>query len=117
MSQPTPFLGTTTDRSKAFPGVKELTVKVAQDPHGMYCEKPWQRESTYSKDNIPRYARCQNPRCQQGGLDLQQIVLLHGNGEHRFYCNGHEGTPKGRRKGYPCGNSFTVAISIEKVAE
>ena len=113
MSNSTPFLGETSDRNKAFPGIKALSVKVTQDPNRMYCEKPWQRESAYSKGNIPRYEGCKNSRCQQGGLDLQQIVGF-GNGEYTFNCNGHEGTPKGRSKGYPCGNSFKITVSIEK---
>jgi hypothetical protein len=113
MPKTTPFLGETSDRNKAFPGIKELRVKVTQDLYGTYCKESWQRESAYSKASIPRYERCKNPRCQQGGLDLQQIVGF-GEGEHTFHCNGHEGTPKGRRKGNPCGNSFKVTVSIEK---
>jgi hypothetical protein len=114
MPKATPFLGTTTDRNAAFPDIRSLSVRVVQDPYGMYCREPWQRESSYSKANIPRYERCRNPRCQQGGVDLQQIVWFSGEGEHKFYCSGHEGTPKGRRKGDPCDNSFTITVSIEK---
>lgn len=109
-----PFLGTTTDRNAAFAGIKSFSVKVAQDPHGMYSDKAWQREHTYSKANIPRNERCLNPRCQQGGVDLQHIVLFTGAGEHKFHCQGHEGSPQGRRKGAPCDNSFIITVSIEK---
>jgi hypothetical protein len=114
MSKHTPFLGTTTDREAAFPGTKALVVKVVQDPHGMYCREPWQRESTYSKANLPRYVQCRNPQCRQGGVDLQQVVLFCGEGEHRFHCNGHEGSPQGRRKGDLCDNSFEVTVSLKK---
>jgi hypothetical protein len=106
-----PFLGETTDREKAFSGIASFELKVVQDRFGMYLREEWQRESRYTKSNIPRYLRCANPRCQQGGLDLQQIVNFWPSGEKTFYCNGHEGTPKGRRKGDPCDNSFVVTLS------
>ena len=109
-----PFLGETTDRKSAFPGIKSLSVKIAQDPYGCHCREQWMRENSYSKLDIPRYQKCKNPRCQQGGLDLQMLVWNYGNIEAQtFYCNGHEGTPKGRRKGAPCTNVFTITIKTE----
>lgn len=114
MPKHTPFLRETTDRDIAFADIKTLSVKIVQDPHGMYCKKPWQRGNIYSKANIPQYAHCCNPQCQQGGVDLQSVVLFNGAGEHTFYCNGHEGSPRGRRKGNPCDNLFTITVLIEK---
>ena len=109
-----PFLGTTTDRNQAFPGIKALKVTVVQDPYGYYCKEPWQRTAVYSKQTIPRYIPCKNPRCQQSEIDLQQLVFLQGSGTHTIHCEGHEGTPKGRRKGAPCDNVFTITIDVTK---
>jgi hypothetical protein len=106
-----PFLGETTDRDKAFSGIDAFELKVVQDRFGHYTRKAWQRESQYTKSNVPRYLRCANPRCQQGGLDLQQIVNFWPSGEQTFSCNGHEGSSAGRRRGDPCDNSFVVTLT------
>lgn len=109
-----PFLGTTTDPNEAFPEIKELTVIVTQDLHGYYRKSDAQSISRYTKRSLPRYERCLNPRCRQGGLDLQKIVIFHGDGEHQFSCNGHEGTPQGRHKGDPCDNAFIVTVATSR---
>jgi len=112
-----PFLGETTDREKAFPDIEALELVVRQDPFEHYARSPWQRESRYTKASVPRRQSCLNPRCQQGGLDLQQIVTFYSSGDHRFYCNGHEGSPQGRRKGDPCDNRFDVTLTVSRRVE
>jgi hypothetical protein len=107
-----PFLGTTTDSSRAFPGITEVDLTVSQDPYCEYVRNAWQRTNVYTKETVPRFERCLNPKCQQGGLDLQQIVLSQQEGEHSFHCKGHEGTPAGRRKGDPCDNVFRVRLAV-----
>ena len=105
-----PLLGETTDRNCAFPGIATLEVSIVQDRWGHYTSKASQREAHYTLSNIPKYHRCTNPRCQQGGLDLQEIALYLANGEHALACRGHEGSPAGRRQGDPCDNTFVVTI-------
>ena len=56
-----------------------------------------------------------NARCQQGGLELTNIVRFSGSGTRRYSCNGHEVTPTGRRQGDPCDNFFDVELSIERL--
>ena len=109
-----PFLGTTSDVNEAFPGIDEIEVTIEQDPHGFYCQHDWQRITKYIKSNIPKQLSCVNPRCQQGGIDLQNIVLYHENGEYSFSCNGHEGTPGGRRKGDPCDNIYKIKLNVKR---
>jgi len=109
-----PFLGTTTNRDSAFPDIQSMTIIVEQDPYGYYTQKEWQRKSTYTKSTIPRFASCLNPKCQQGGLDLQNVATFSSDGEHTYYCGGHEGSPKGRRKGNPCTNSFKVTVEVKR---
>ncbi|EYS96039.1 hypothetical protein CF68_22525 [Cupriavidus sp. SK-4] len=111
MSKSEPFLGTTTERDKAFPDIKEMRVVVTQDPWQSYRRTPAAPTSTYTKTSLPRFERCLNPRCQQGGLDLQSVVLFWEDGEHEFFCKGHEGSPAGRRVGDPCDNVFTVTLT------
>jgi hypothetical protein len=110
----TPFLGTTTDVNKAFPGVDVIDITITQDPYGQYLQHDWQRTSPYTKSTVPSHLRCVNPRCRQGGLELQNIIEFFPDGQHEFPCNGHEGTPAGRRKGDPCDNRFVVQLAVTR---
>ncbi len=104
----------TRDREKGLSGIKNLKLIVRQDIYGYYITNELLREATYSKASLPRYARCCNTKCQQGGLDLQIIALYSANGQRNISCPGHEGSPKGRRKGDSCDNVFTVIVEIER---
>lgn len=68
----------------------------------------------FNINNFPAKILCINERCQQGGLELKNIILFYESGDHSFSCNGHEGTPKGKYKGDPCENTFRVKLSIER---
>lgn len=110
------FIGTTDKVSEAFPDILSLKITVTQDPYGYYAKRPEQRTTYYSLDNLSPSVGCLNPRCQQGGLALQNIIDFQDNGEYEFFCKGHEGTPKGRIKGDLCDNSFKVSLSIKRKA-
>ncbi|MDP2376093.1 hypothetical protein [Reyranella sp.] len=112
MSQP--FLGYTNDVDKAFPGIRDFRVTVTEDPGGYYVRDAAQRMNVYTKGSAARVHRCANPQCQQGGLDIQRLVLFSGPGSHAISCPGHDGSPKGRRKGDQCDNHFDVTIEIER---
>jgi hypothetical protein len=114
MAESRPFLGETHDRDRAFPDIEELELTVVQDKFGHYTRQGQPRESHYTKGDIPRHLSCANPRCQQGGLDLQRIVMFWREGQSTVHCNGHEGTPKGRRKGDPCENRFEITLAIKR---
>ncbi len=104
-----PFLGETTDRQEALAGVAPFRLRIEQDLYG-YFTQPSQRVSDYTKDDLQKREHCRNPRCQQGGLDLQQIVTFGQPGTFSYRCDGHEGSPQGRRKGMPCMNTFVVTL-------
>lgn len=108
-----PFFGTSTNVNEAFPGIEKIDITIEQDTYGYYCQHQYERISQYTKTTIPRYEQCVNPRCQQGGVDLQNFVLFHPNGEYDISCKGHEGTPAGRRKGDPCDNHFKIKLNIK----
>lgn len=114
MARGKPFLGETTDKDKAFFGIDAFELAVVQDRFGHYTQDGLPRVARFTKDNIPRNLSCANPRCRQGGLDLQSIVNFWPSGEMTLPCGGHEGSPAGRRQGDPCDNSF--AITLEKSA-
>jgi hypothetical protein len=41
-------------------------------------------------------------------------VMSWSEGERTVWCNGHEGTPKGRRKGSPCENRFDITLTVKR---
>lgn len=110
-----PFLGTpTNDVDKAFPNIKKLDISIDRDPWGYYCSNKGQKIVHFTKSSLQRYVSCPNQRCQQGGLDLQSIISYRDSDEFTISCNGHEGSPKGRRKGDPCDNAFKITLKIER---
>lgn len=117
MTRSKAFLGETNDRDKALAGIASLELTITQDSFGQYTSHTSQRVWRFTKSNIPPQLACANPRCQQGGLDLQRIALFLPAGEHSYWCNGHEGSPTGRRRGDPCDNRFDLLISITREPE
>jgi hypothetical protein len=112
MAKLTPFLPNSNDPAKAFPGIKTLKVTVEQDPRGFYLREG-ERKQDYTKATIAPRARCANPRCQNGGANLQEIVLFKGGGVHEAPCKGVELSPD-RRTRTPCDNVFKVTVAIER---
>ena len=110
-----PLLGTTYDREKGFCGVRSLDLKVEQDRSGYYTQNDAERISNYTLQNVPRMESCKNPRCRQGGIDLQKFVLFQPECQERvILCDGHEGSPQGRRQGQPCDNIFVITMNVER---
>ena len=67
------FLGSTSDRNAAFPGIDELDFVVEQDRHCQHGSKPDLKR--YTMRDLPQQIHCVHPRCQQGGLTTQGIIL------------------------------------------
>ena len=108
-----PFFGRlTTDRREAFPDLVSLELKVTQDPFGMHAHPPGKCSATFGETDFPKHVACVNRRCEQGGLDLENIIKFSKAGFRRYPCTGHEGTPKGRKRGDNCDNQFDVELKI-----
>lgn len=114
MTKTRPLFEETGDREKGISGIKSLKLTVRQDIYGYYITNDLLRDATYTKESFPRYAHCCNPRCQQGGLDLQKIALYAPNGQQNVPCPGHEGSAKGRHRGNSCDNVFTIILEVER---
>jgi hypothetical protein len=106
----------TTDRREAFPELISLDLVVRQDPFRMHARHDWQRLSRFDETNFPTLVACLNARCQQGGLELENIIRFSIEGTTRYGCRGHDGTPKGRRLGDPCDNYFDVDLKVVRAA-
>lgn len=106
------FLGAASSFSAAYPEVKSLKLSGTQNGE---VGNENQRHIYYSESNLPKIIPCSNPHCRQGGFDLLAtlITLNHSKEssyEGKVYCNGHEGTAKGRVKGDSCFNTLSFKI-------
>ena len=112
MSTSKPFLGLPTTFKKAYPNIK--TIKLHATHRGEVTSE-MQRLQYYSEASLPREIPCPNPRCRQGGYSLTGLVISLDHDrlpeyETRYSCNGHEGSPAGRREGSPCMNSVAIKV-------
>lgn len=113
-SEPTTF-------KKLYPQVKSL--KLVGKEYGdfsSFSSIPHSAKSSihFNEFSLPVKMQCSNPKCQQGGYKLEWIIdsLIRGNEVNHpkiFHCQGHEGTPKGRKIGEPCCNYIDISVEIE----
>ena len=100
---------------EAFPQIKDLTIEVRQTGKFRFG-----REQTrvYTKEHFPgEFVDCGNPLCYGGGFSVWNLLReMVGDRvvekEATARCQGHEGSPKGRRKYRDCLNFFTVRAQI-----
>ena len=114
MTSSKPFLGTVSTFKEAYPQVRTIEVKVRYEG-GMRGEIRGTQK--YSEHSIPQVLPCSNPKCQQGGYNLMAtlITLTHSKQSSylaRWNCNGHAGTPKGRKVGDACEASAEIEITL-----
>ncbi|AGT09897.1 hypothetical protein [Paracoccus aminophilus] len=102
----------TQNRDRAFPGIADLTIDITQDKNGVFQSAESGQTVSYTKADIPRSFGCLNPKCQDGGLDLQRVViaaLSPENADRDLPCPGHEGLTDDEA---PCPNLFHVKVTI-----
>ena len=106
-----PWLGTTTDFSKSFPNIRDLTLRITE--HGDEITGG-SKESIYTLSSPPgEYVNCSNPRCYNGGIRIGQwlrFITEDTKTRETLLCQGYEGSPKGRRRDGPCDNYFDVHL-------
>jgi hypothetical protein len=116
----TPFLGKTSNFDEAFPGLADLVVTVR--------ETDWDQSEVrlhqFRKGNIARFVDCSNARCYNGGFNLQSFISTKTYGKNKpadletvAYCQGYEGSPKGRRNYGPCDHRFEVKVRVTYKSE
>lgn len=106
--------GEPTTFKNAYPKVESLRAEVFQ--HGD-VEWEHQEHQTFNETNVPAEIPCGNRRCRQGGFSMQRLIddIVYGDKtehEDTMHCGGHEGSPKGLRKGDPCMNSIKARITL-----
>lgn len=99
---------------QAFPQIASLSGTVEEDGDGV---SKWRRIRYLSKET-GEYFDCSNPLCYNGGFSVGNILRgMVASGatreEDTHFCQGYEGSPKGRRRDRDCMNSFRVTVDIE----
>lgn len=110
--KPVPF-------SQAFPNMGQFKIEIEQDHWGFHSVPGWRKTVIFTPQHPPpEMLSCVNPRCQQGGLSLRAYIYT---AEHRtdawtfediLSCNGHEGSPQGRRVGRLCDVAWKVKMEF-----
>ena len=100
--------------SEAFPQIKNIRVEVEEDGEGIY---ELSRKRIYSKENMGEFINCSNPQCYNGGFrigDIIRNIVENKSGEHETdrYCQGYEGSPKGKKRYGSCFNKFNIKVQI-----
>lgn len=100
---------------KAFPSIDDIKVEVTETGDGV---KEWNSCRTYGKFSVGEYINCSNKFCYNGGFCLGDIIryMIEGNlteYETSKYCQGYEGSPKGRKRYRSCLNHFDIKINIK----
>lgn len=98
----------------AFPEIETINVEVIEDGYGV---SDWTNPRRFSKYNIGEFINCSNSLCYNGGFSVGKIVrdMLAKKETHREeteYCQGYEGSPKGRRRYRSCNNNFEIKVDI-----
>ncbi len=116
------LFGETGSFAEAFPQIEDIRIEVKEEGEGI---SHWLRErqgkNIYTlNSSLPgEYVNCSNPRCYNGGFHLGQLIRYMIENDHQTelqdtrFCQGYEGSPKGRKKYDECSNTFDVKITIK----
>jgi len=101
---------------EAFPEIKNFWIEVQTLSEG---SKFVDYITTYTMGNKPgEYIDCRNPLCYNGGFSIGRILRnmvskKQTNYEGSEYCQGYEGSPKGRVKYRSCCSRWKVKVNLE----
>ena len=100
--------------AEAFPTIATLKVVVERSGPGVY---EWNRTQCFTS-NVGEYVDCQNPVCFNGGFSVGSLLrqMVAENTKHlevTKFCQGYEGSPKGKRRYRSCTSSFKITIDLE----
>lgn len=101
---------------RAFPEITELSIQIEDYGHGV---NKWNKYRSFSKNNSSgEYIDCINPLCYNGGFSIGDIIREMIMNKEEFkegsnFCQGNEGSPKGRRIYKKCMNMFIYKVKIK----
>jgi hypothetical protein len=110
------MFGTPVPFDEAYPTVENITVKYRENG---YMIRPYFKGlRTYTKEDLAPSTSCNNISCKQGGFSIQSVIREMVREKQTTLnttigCKGHEGSPKGRRRGRACMNHAELDITIK----
>jgi hypothetical protein len=101
---------------EAYPTIDDITVEFKENGYMLHPHQ--KRSGSFSKENLVPSMPCSNVSCKQGGFSLEPVIrnMVRNKQttlEETVGCKGHEGSPKGRRRGRDCMNHVELKISIK----
>ncbi|WP_321507756.1 hypothetical protein [uncultured Methanoregula sp.] len=115
-SEPPNYLSGTTSFEEKYPQIAGISISITETKSGMrkeYCQAGY---SDIKK--VPGIHPCSNPRCKEGGLDINRIIsdmVAKDQSNHKINlrsCIGYTTLPRGNSPGTPCTNDFTATVKI-----
>jgi hypothetical protein len=98
----------------AFPQIATMRLEVERGEGANRFSNPM----VYTEESPPdRILPCDNPLCYRGGCDVQRFLsgVVAGHEvevERMLFCQGYEGSPKGRKNYGPCDTRYKVKVKI-----
>jgi len=110
----TPVFGKKTTFDKAFPEIADVKVEVTESGEGV---TQFTHKRSYSESRLGEYIDCSNPACYNGGFHIADILREMVRNKQAdltttAICQGHEGSPKGRKIYRKCLNHFQIKVHI-----
>jgi hypothetical protein len=102
---------------EAFPQITALSVEVDEDGNGVVKSTYMSTKQHYDKESCQKFVDCSNRLCYNGGVDIGSIIrkmVRDHTTDHEVtkFCQGYEGSPKGRKRYRPCTNGFDIKVKI-----
>jgi hypothetical protein len=107
---------------KAFPEIDDIKIEVIETSElktsdTLKSEQYQNLKRTYGK-TIGEYIDCHNKFCYNGGFSIGSIIRDMVNTkqivkEDAVFCQGYEGSPKGRKRNRSCLHYFSFRVEIK----
>src|ERR1019366_979235 len=107
-----PRVHTTFER--AFPDIATMRLEAERGDETSRLGRPM----VFTENSPPdRFLPCSNPLCYRGGCDVQQflsgvVAARKTDVEETLFCQGFEGSPKGKKRYGPCDTYYRVKGKI-----
>ena len=107
------FFGKQASFAETFPEIEQVIVEVVE-----FGKDTLSEASIYKKDTLREYINCSNRFCYNGGFNVANILRnmikdKQTDCETKQFCQGYEGSPKGKKRYRSCLNSFKIKIHLD----
>jgi len=106
----------TTSFEKKYPQIANISISITETKSGLRRE--YLQASYHDIKKVPGIHPCSNPKCREGGLDINRIIgdmvaKNKSNYEIRLRsCIGYTTLPRGNSPGTRCSHDFAARVQI-----